>query len=253
VTRGFLREATNRPDLSEGVRWLCLARTRAYPTVEGAWQRIRRSGQIPVFERGLCPLCSLHIGLGWEWAHLLVTCTAAPVTAARVRYLDQQIAYIRGNLANDPREVPQAFVREMGRESETEARRSGVAGYFGVMSILLIGGLFRPLGSQLDGDWFNVYHLGFGHLRLVSPGFDTFHFVNVASFFQTVSPLYVAALGDDLNSDRASSTGSQSGSSGAGSVNQRHVWYTEGRDPQPDDGRNASGLDGEPLVQPSGE
>ena len=41
VTRGFLRKATNRPDLSEGVRWLCLARTRAYPTVEGAWQRIR--------------------------------------------------------------------------------------------------------------------------------------------------------------------------------------------------------------------
>jgi len=252
VSRGFLREAANRPDLSEGIRWLCLARTRGFPTVEGAWQRIKRSGRVPAFERRVCPLCKLHIGLGWEWAHLLVSCVAVKVAAARDRHLVRQIAFIGENLKNDPQGVPQAFVREMGGEDETEARRSGVAGYFGVISILLIGGLFRPLGPQPDEDWFNVYHLGFGHLRLVSPGFDTFHFVNVASFFQIVAPLFVAALGGDLQGDGSSSAGSRSESSGDGPVNQRHIWYTGGYDPQPDDGRNALGPDGEPP-QPSVE
>ena len=40
VNRGYIHEAALQPDLSEVVHWLSLVRTRSFPTVEGAWQRI---------------------------------------------------------------------------------------------------------------------------------------------------------------------------------------------------------------------
>jgi len=36
VNRGYIHKAALQPDLSEGVRWLSLVRTRSFPTVEGA-------------------------------------------------------------------------------------------------------------------------------------------------------------------------------------------------------------------------
>jgi hypothetical protein len=74
MTRGFLREAVNCTDLAEGVHLLCMARTNAFPSVEGAWQRITRSGYTPAFKQGKCPLCQIPIKSGREVSHLLVDC-----------------------------------------------------------------------------------------------------------------------------------------------------------------------------------
>jgi hypothetical protein len=41
ITRGFLLEAINQPDLVEGVWWLSLARTGAFSQVERVWQHIK--------------------------------------------------------------------------------------------------------------------------------------------------------------------------------------------------------------------
>ena len=239
VTRGFLREAANRPDLAEGVRWLCLARTRAFPTVEGSWQRITRSGQNPTFTRGQCPLCSEPIGHGWEWAHLLTKCRSTPVKDARESHIKQHISYIGVNLARGDRMVLDSFSHEVGGEDGTK-----LPDILGAASIQLIGGLYRSLDALDRDEWFSTYFIGFGHLRMITPSFETFHFINAASFFQTAAPLYVNALGGNLYGDWTSPS-SQSESSLASSVNQRHGWYTEGYDPVPDDGRNAPGDEGE--------
>ena len=241
VTRGFLREAANRPDLAEGVRWLCLARTRtrAFPTVEGAWQRIRRSGKDPAFARGQCPLCSEPIRLGWEWAHLLTRCRSGVVKRARETHIREHISYIGINLARGDRLVLQNFEQEVGGEDGTK-----LSYIDGAISIQLIGGLYRSLAAGDRLEWFNTYFIGFGHLRVITPNFESFHFINAASFFQTVAPLYVNALGGNLYGDWTSPS-SQSESSLASSVDQRHGWYTEGYDPILDERRNAEDDDGE--------
>jgi len=239
VTRGFLREAANRPDLAEGIRWLCLARTRAFPTVEGAWQRIKRSGRDPKFTRGQCPLCSRLVGQGWEWAHLLMTCRSEMVQHVRTECLKKKISYIGQNIARGDPLVLASFSHEVGGEDGTK-----LDPILGAISIQLIGGLYRSLDALDRGEWFSTYMIGFGHLRMITPGFETFHFIDVASFFQSVAPLYVNALSGNLYGDWTL-TSSQTESSQASSVNQRHHWFTEGYDPVPDDGRNAPGDDGE--------
>lgn len=233
VTRGFLREAANRPDLAEGVRWLCLARTRAFPSVEGAWQRIKRSGKEPVFERGLCPLCSMPVSQGWEWAHLLVQCTFPLAVDARETHINERIQTLRENIEGGNPEIPICLSEDVGGEDGTKMPIT-----LGAASIQLIGGLYRSLNALNSGEWFNTYFIGFGHLRMITPSFDTFHFISVASFFQTVAPSYVNALGGNLYGDWTSPS-SQSESSLASSVNQRHHWFTEGFNPIPDEGRNA--------------
>lgn len=80
---------------------------------------------------------------------------------------------------------------------------------------------------------------------MITPGFCSFHFINVASFFQTVAPLNINALSGNLYRDWTSPS-SQSESSLASSVNQHHVWYTEGYDPTLDDNRNVEVKDEEP-------
>jgi hypothetical protein len=229
VTRGYLREAVNRPDLAEGVRWLSLARAKAFPTVEGAWQRIRRSGQDPSFERGACPLCKAPIMQGWEWAHLLTRCENRLVKMARYKYLDQNISYIKNNHEGRQDEV-EAFMDEMGREREIAVGE--------VLSICLIGGLYHPRGWSAEEGWFDAYFIGFGGLKLLTPGFESYGFVYVASFFQRIAPLYVAGLSGSLYGDW-SETGSDSGSSVESEADERSQWWTEGENPVPDERRNA--------------
>jgi hypothetical protein len=94
ISRGFLWEALNRTDLAEGVRWLVLARTKAFPQVERAWQRITRSGKRPGFSQGECPLCCEFLAPGLDVQHLLVSCKAHQVQSCRSKYLEQNIAYL---------------------------------------------------------------------------------------------------------------------------------------------------------------
>jgi hypothetical protein len=75
ITRGYIHAAVNQSDLAEGVQWLSLAQSHAFPSVESAWQRIRQLEKIPNFERGQCPLCKNPVMMAMEWSHLLMDCT----------------------------------------------------------------------------------------------------------------------------------------------------------------------------------
>lgn len=222
MTRNFIRTSVNRSDLAEGVRWLCLARTNAFPSVENMWQRIRRSGKQPGFGRGVCPLCRAPVKSSTEWSHLLMDCTTNQVRLARERHIEQNISYLRRTLIREGNRNMIEYVSEqMGNENQN--------GESGVVSIFLIGGLVRPPGLPDQGGWFNAYNLGFGGTKLLCPGFESFGFTYVASFFQIVAPLYLAALGGELYGDW-SQTGSQSESSRDSVVNQEHLWLENDED-----------------------
>jgi exonuclease III len=221
ITKGFLREAANRPDLAEGVRWVCLIRTHAFPTVEGAWQRITRSGKEPPFERGQCPLCRNPLKSGLEWSHLLMDCKHRLVSAKRQQFLEQSITYHRRIYSSWDTAVEYAS-NNWGVDNQT--------GLAGVISVFLLGGLIR---TALHSPWINAYQMGFGCNKLPTPGFEDFGYIFVASFFQTVAPLYVARLGEDLYGDWSQS-GSQSGSSRTSAVNQEHTWLAEEGDVIPE-------------------
>ena len=219
VTRGFIREATQRVDLAEGVRWLCLARTHAFPTVEGAWQRAVRGGRRPGFYRNRCPLCLNLLIQNTEWLHLLTECTFAPVEAARETFLMQSISYF--NRTTSDWEAMELYVSsKLGLD-----RQNSTAG---VVAIFLLGGVVR---WSTYAPLITAYQMGYGQLKRMTPGFDMFHFSSVASFFQVVAPLFVGALKLDLYGDW-SSTGSQSGSSSTSAVNQEHTWLP-GADEEP--------------------
>jgi hypothetical protein len=100
-----------------------------------------------------------------------------------------------------------------------------------VLSIYLIGGLYRHLALQDGEGWFDTYFLGFGATRLVTPGFESYGFIYITQFLQRVAPLYVARLGlpldgaESIDTDDDSSVGSVESP-----TNQRHMWWTEGDD-----------------------
>jgi exonuclease III len=224
VTRGYLREAALRPDLAEGVRWLSMARTRCFPTVEGAWQRIKRSGKDPPFKREFCPLCKCAIKQGWEWAHLLVRCESVQVRLARIDFLAQSIAYISNNLRNRGDE-DYRYADDLGMEDRIYHNEA--------VSIYLIGGLYRKPGLPDQEGWFDAYFLGFGATRLITPGFESFGYVYVTQFLQRIAPVYVARLGESLRSDGLGIDEESVAGSEGSPVNQHSAWWTEGADPEP--------------------
>ena len=240
VTRGYIREAANRPDLAEGVRWLSLARCRGFPTVEGAWQRIKRSGREPGFDRGKCPLCGSAADHGWEFAHLLIQCTHSEVRQARTKHLYQSILHIRQNIqGREAREqIFDGFRTEMGRE---QIPLGGVTPYNAVTSIYLRGGSYRHYDLTGEEGWFDTYQLGFGALKLITPGFESYGYCYVASFLQKVAPLFVSRLGGALYGDVASNAETQSEGSQDELENHRYRHAEELRDsPEPLDPDEAS-------------
>ena len=214
VTRGFLREAANRPDLQEGVRWLSLVRTRGFPTIEGAWQRISRSGRRPPFRRGFCPLCSAPVKHGWEWAHLLATCFHAEVVTLRTSHLRAQMEYLLNHIqGRGPEWLLEVTVGNARVNGEIQIMLPEVVG------IYLAGGLCRHPDALDREEWFDVYQIGFGHARLITPTLEQFSYVPVASFLQTAAPLYLASLGEDVYGVSPSDDG-MSASSRDSPVNQ---------------------------------
>lgn len=101
--------------------------------------------------------------------------------------------------------------------------------FAGVVSIYLIGGLVRPPYMPEEYGWFNAYNLGFGATKLLCPGFESFGYTYVASFFQTIAPLYLNCLGGELYGDW-SHTGSRSESSLESVINQEHMWNEDDSD-----------------------
>jgi exonuclease III len=191
ITRGYLREAPNRPDLAEGVRWLSLIRAHGFPTIEGTWQRIKRSGREPPFQRGKCPICSGLVKPGWEWSHLLVICPHDRVVDLRRGHLESHYRYLVTQLSARGADWVFDFSEHAGRENEIQPHRPEV------VSIYLVGGLYRSSDALGREQWFDTYQIGFGHLRIVTPPLETFSYVPVASFLQSVVPLYLTALGGD--------------------------------------------------------
>jgi exonuclease III len=221
TNRGYLRDAATRPDLAEGIRWLSLVRTRAFPTVEGAWQRIKRSGQNPPFMRGCCPLCGNLVRQGWDWAHLLAVCPSVSVRHEREVHLRQSIDYLVRTIGNRDRLFGE-FMNNVGREERI--------GLPEALSIYLIGGLFRR-PDMLEGEgWMDAYFIGFGSTKLICPGFESFGWTYVASFLQVVAPRFVSHLGEPLIG-RGSPETSPSASSTGSPVNQPRLELLEDIDP----------------------
>ncbi|KAF8258019.1 hypothetical protein EI94DRAFT_1708406 [Lactarius quietus] len=203
VTRGFLREAINQPDLAEGVHWLSLTRSGAFPQVERAWQHMKRSGKIPGFARRECPLCNKFLPIldGDDLAHLLVACKSHQT-------------YIWESSENVLSEI-------WGTENRTLVRERAVSTY-------LLGGFVRHTTMVQHGmEWFDIYQLGFGHFQLVTPGFTTQHFIPMASFLQEVAPLWTFALGQEVYDGGSVMDSLSQGSLLEGAVNQEHEWLDE--------------------------
>jgi hypothetical protein len=98
-------------------------------------------------------------------AHLLVTCKAHQVKACRHKFLERCINYL---------DHVKRYIWEGGNDMLSK--------YWGLMdwtllreraiSVYLRGGLIRlELMLQHCKGWFDLYQLGFGHFRLVTPGF----------------------------------------------------------------------------------
>jgi len=172
---------------------------------------------------------------GWEWVHLLVECKSMPVQNARQAHLQQSITFIKRNLVNRQHLVTD-FANIMGREEQI--------GLSEVLSIYLIGRLFRSEGLPDSEGWFDTYFVGFGASRLVCLGFESFGYAYIASFLQAVAPKWVSHLGESLwiLGDKAIMAEELSEGSEGNLVDQRHSWYTEGINPEV-----LEGFVGEPL------
>ena len=184
--------------------------------------------------------------LGWGCSHLLTECTYGAVTRARDKYIGQNISYIVGNIGGRDASFVVVFGLDRqctwGREDETpndivygkEIRR--------VVSIYLLGGLFRPYTLSMEEGWADTYQIGFGALRLITPGFESYGFVYVAQFLQVVAPLYLTCLGGSLYGDMVSDIGTEDDS-----VSSREE-FTQVRWPGSPGGNDP---DGNPPAEPT--
>jgi hypothetical protein len=98
----------------------------------------------------------------------------------------------------------------------------------GVVCVYLLGGMIRLETALQDCEgWFNAYQLGYGHFRLVTPGFKTHHYLPVAQFLQEVAPLYAHALEQEMYDGGSDVDSLSEGSLLEEDVNQMHTWLDE--------------------------
>lgn len=192
TTRGYLKTSIARPDLTEGVKWLLLIRTRNFPRVVDFWNRARKLGIEVAYDFNECPLChSTAFGRDYIWAHLLMECTHADVQGRR-RGLAGPISILRQALRDIIKPEDLGLV-------QLNAGLSDWTGLTGAIAIYLVGGTI--------GNTFGVvYHLGFGHTDFISfargdvnerSEKESFGYGLISSFFKVVAPLYMKALGLD--------------------------------------------------------
>ena len=94
-----------------------------------------------------------------------------------------------------------------------------------VINVYLLGGIIRQQSMAQDTlGWFDVYQWGFGHLRLVTPGFTAHHYIFVAQFLQEVAPLWSHALEQEMYDGRFDTDSLSQGSLLEGDVNPAHTW-----------------------------
>lgn len=180
VTRGYLRNAVSRPDLSEGVRWLTLLRIGAFPSVQTLVERLEKKGVVHSFDRECCPLCK-RVLVGTIWTHLLLRCGQEWVSLQREKCLALPIRLVRDNTDWTGQWTE---ISPDGNFVIDERRHE-----------LLIGSALVGGWDHVKGDTIPTYSLGFGQLDPVPDGMETYGYIRVAEFLQKVAPLYLRTLG----------------------------------------------------------
>jgi exonuclease III len=180
VTRGYLRNAVSRPDLSEGTRWITLIRTGTFPEIRELRKRAAAKGYTPTVEEGICPLCSEPVS-ATMWTHLLLSCKHGGVIYQRKHLLTLPFRLIRQGSSWD--KIARAYTED-GTEVVNERILESV------------------LGGAFVGGWIHVgkhtvpqYSLGFGQLDVTPEGLETYGWAFVAEFLQKVVPLYIRFFG----------------------------------------------------------
>lgn len=181
ATRGYLRASLCYPELADGVAWLVRIRTRAFPRIAERWQKVKRSGRIPEFSQGLCPLCSAKIENGYEWEHLLLSCVDPKVMSARRTHLSASISHLTEQLERR-NDVAEGLTHVVDGDRTLRATTLSRA-----IAIHLIGGV---VNDKFDCD----YHVGFGQTTLLPRDLNAHGFVFVVRFLQEVAWDYAKCL-----------------------------------------------------------
>ena len=180
VTRGYLRNAVSRPDLSEGVRWLALLRTGSFPSVQSLVERLNKAGIVHSFDTERCPLCK-GVLAGTIWTHLLLRCEQEWVLLQREKYLTLPLRLVRESTDWTGQ---WSEISPDGNIAVDERRHEMLLGS------ALVGGW-----GHVKSDTIPTYSLGFGQLDHVPDGMGTYGYICVAQFLQKVAPLYVRHFG----------------------------------------------------------
>ena len=175
VSRGYLRNAVSRPDLTEGVRWLTLIRTGGFPELEDIERRINRK-----VETLRCPLCKGRVILR-IWMHFMMHCTHEWVRSHREKYLQGPIECV----TNTSRFI--GMRGRIGMDNLTNAEDYRSAEKIGYA---LVGGW-----DHIGDDVIPTYSMGFGQLDQQATGLETYGYVFVAQFLQKVAPVYLRTFG----------------------------------------------------------
>lgn len=179
-TRNFMKAAYRVPQLIEGVRILSTIRVRAFPSIRKTLLAKGYSEMQTLNYREVCPLCGHTVYMNWEWAHLLLECSARTVLNKRQELVDPLIRLVEEELYITGTPV-------FPNKPKISGGRDRIPGM--VLAIYLVG------GTVMD------YHgcsftLGFGHADSMPRGMSSFGWIGVASFFQEIFDLYDTARKD---------------------------------------------------------
>lgn len=206
ATRDFLRISLGRPDLAQGVRWLVLCRTGAFPRVYNARTK---SGAITL--RQTCPLCGGNVEVGWDWIHLALDCAHAEVQRSRYAYIRAPMKYLLSDkvtrtLYDMSPSVPES-VEGLPYGSLKSGQQPGLVRF--AVAVRLVGGCIHDPRES-------AYLMSFGHTDFLLTKLAHFGYVFMASFLQDVAPLYCRAMG--VNNPRIVDLDSTSSRVGTGGV-----------------------------------
>ena len=175
VSRGYLRNAVSRPDLTEGVRWLTLIRTGGFPELEDIEKRLNRK-----IETNRCPLCERTVKPS-IWMHLMLMCTHEWVQSHREEYLQGPIDCVTNT---------SQFIGMKGRVGQDNLTNEEDYHSMRKIGYALVGGW-----DHVGDDVIPTYSIGFGQLDHLPTGLETYGYVFVAQFLQKVAPVYLRHFG----------------------------------------------------------
>ena len=180
VTRGYLKSAVARPDLTEGMRLLAAIRVGLFPSLQGLMKRAQDKGLSPHVSEGGCPFCSIPV-VAELWSHMMLRCEHPWVAEMRRDCLASPISTIR---RGSPWDGLWNTELEDGTLEVDEERHEMALGY------ALVGGWYHVVGNEVP-----TWSLGFGQLDVVSDELSSYGSTYVAEFLQRTYPLYSRHFG----------------------------------------------------------